>query len=85
LPADLAERATRIATQAVACVPGMAGYSGVDVVLGKTDVVIEINPRLTTSYIGLRTIMSMNLAGLMIGLRVASITPRRDSVRFTPH
>ena len=44
----LAERAIRIAKAAVTCVSGLAGYVGVDVVLGDDgrDWAIEINPRL---------------------------------------
>ncbi len=82
LRSDLAARATRIAKLAVACVPGLAGYYGVDVVLGEIDLAIEINPRLTSSYIGLRRIVPMNLAGLMLGRRVQYSMPRLDSVRF---
>ena len=59
LPHALASRATRLAQQAVAALPDPLGYVGVDLVLGADadgadDYVIEINPRLTTSYIGLR-------------------------------
>ena len=58
LPSALAKRALRTASAAVRKLPGMfLGYLGVDIVLGDDgrDWVIEINPRLTTSYIGLRT------------------------------
>jgi tyramine---L-glutamate ligase len=84
LPAGLAERATRIATQAVACVPDLAGYYGVDVVLGDTDLAIEINPRLTTSYVGLRSIVPYNLAGRMLGFQMPYTSTRTASVRFSP-
>ncbi len=73
LPADLAERATRLALAAVAHIPGLQGYVGVDLILGPTDVAIEINPRLTTSYIGLRRLCRDNLAE--IWLRGLSVTP----------
>jgi predicted ATP-grasp superfamily ATP-dependent carboligase len=67
LPAALAERAQRLATAAVRAVPGLCGYVGVDLVLGpeaagREDWVIEINPRLTTSYLGLRRLCRSNLA-----------------------
>jgi tyramine---L-glutamate ligase len=78
----LAERAVRIATQAVACVPGLVGYCGVDVVLGEQDLAIEINPRLTTSYVGLRRIVPHNLAGLMLGEQIAYPDERLNRVRF---
>jgi predicted ATP-grasp superfamily ATP-dependent carboligase len=55
----------------VDCVPGLLGYVGVDVTLGDTkdgsrDFAIEINPRLTTSYVGLRAISRTNLAEAML-------------------
>ena len=50
--------------------PPTVGYVGVDLVLGREpdgseDVVIEINPRLTTSYVGLRAAARTNLAEAM--------------------
>ncbi len=50
--------------------PPAVGYVGVDLVLGREpdgsqDAVIEINPRLTTSYVGLRTAATSNLAEAM--------------------
>jgi predicted ATP-grasp superfamily ATP-dependent carboligase len=70
LPVELSERAVRLAGRAVEAVPGLRGYVGVDVVLGDEDAVIEINPRLTTSYVGLRALAETNLAEAM--LRVAA-------------
>lgn len=49
--------------------PGLWGYVGVDVVLTETGpVVLEINPRLTTSYVGLHPALGVNPAGLVLGL-----------------
>ena len=56
LPNDLAARATHLARLAVAALPSTQGYFGLDLMLGATeadDVVIEVNPRLTTSYVAL--------------------------------
>ena len=36
------------------------------VVLGETDWVMEINPRLTTSYLGLRALAEANLGEMMV-------------------
>ncbi len=52
---------------------GLVGYVGVDLILGddpsgKLDTVIEINPRLTTSYVGLRALFDGNLAAAMLGV-----------------
>ena len=93
LPEPLADRALRIARQAISCVSGLGGYVGVDMVLGSPpdgsrDFVIEINPRLTTSYIGLRTLCEDNLMdGLLRLVRGESLgKPRwRDGqVTWTP-
>jgi predicted ATP-grasp superfamily ATP-dependent carboligase len=71
VPPALAERATRLTRRAVASLPEPLGYLGVDIVLGAApngddDVVIEINPRLTTSYIALRAACHQNLAEAML-------------------
>jgi tyramine---L-glutamate ligase len=48
-------------------VPGVTGYLGVDLVLARSGpVVIEINPRLTTSYVGLRRALPSNPAALLL-------------------
>lgn len=72
---ELDSRARTLATTAVAALGPRMGYVGVDLVLGEdpsgsTDYVIEINPRVTTSYVGLRASARSNLAAEM--LEVAS-------------
>lgn len=64
-------RATKLASRAIEAMPPTSGYVGVDLLLGsaasgKDDYVIEVNPRLTTSYIGLRQIAKSNLAATML-------------------
>ncbi len=59
----LQEEALKAAQDAVVSVRGLKGYIGVDMVLTSDGpVVIEINPRLTTSYVGLRRAIELNLA-----------------------
>jgi predicted ATP-grasp superfamily ATP-dependent carboligase len=68
---DRARRAHQLAVAAVECFPGALGYVGVDMVLGDVpaeDVAIDINPRLTTSYVGLRAAYPGNLAQAMLEL-----------------
>jgi predicted ATP-grasp superfamily ATP-dependent carboligase len=81
------ERARRLALAAVATLPAPLGYIGVDLVLGGAadgsgDCVIEINPRLTTSYVGLRAACQGNLAAAM--LAIATGTPAALSFRAEP-
>lgn len=71
LPEGLARRATGLALAAIAALPASAGYVGVDLVLGHDplgieDRVIEVNPRLTTSFAGLRFACLDGLSGAML-------------------
>jgi predicted ATP-grasp superfamily ATP-dependent carboligase len=73
LPAELSQRAESLAVRAVASLPQPLGYIGVDLVLGAAadgsqDVVIEVNPRLTTSYVGLRQATDDNLLAAWLQL-----------------
>jgi tyramine---L-glutamate ligase len=86
---DLAARAMAIAVAAVGCVPGLNGYVGVDVVLGDDgrDWAIEINPRLTTSYVGLRRLAVGNLFAAMlevVGGGTPAIAWRSEVIDFSP-
>ena len=90
LPGPLDRRARRLALAAVGTLPGPLGYIGVDLVLGEQadgsgDCVIEINPRLTTSYVGLRQIGRENLAAAMLAIatgRPATLSFHAGPVEF---
>jgi hypothetical protein len=59
--------AFRRAEEVVRAIPGLKGYVGIDVVLTNREaVVIEVNPRLTTSYVGIRRVLQQNPAALII-------------------
>ena len=61
-----------------AAIPGLWGYVGVDLVATASGpVVLEINPRLTTSYCGLRPALHLNAAELVLRL----LRGRRDDWR----
>ncbi len=63
----LLKDAFEAAIKAVELFKGLRGYVGVDVVLSKDGVyVIEINPRLTVSYVGLSRSLSENLSNFII-------------------
>ncbi len=73
--------------------PEPHGWIGIDFLVTKTArkekelVAIEVNPRLTTSYLGVRTIVKENLAGLLESVTNGEQTEysvRNSTVHFTP-
>ena len=61
------KQALRAAQLTVKSLRGLRGYIGVDVILTNEEpVVIEVNPRLTTSYIGFREVVNFNPAQAII-------------------
>ena len=85
LAAPLARRARQLALAAIEAMPPAIGYVGVDLVLGDAadgsqDFLIEINPRLTTSYVGLRAVCRQNLAAAMLDVAAG----RRATLSFDP-
>jgi predicted ATP-grasp superfamily ATP-dependent carboligase len=66
--------------------PGLKGYFGVDLVLTRSGpVFIELNPRLTTSYVGLRRAYAANLAEAMVQStlgQLLTLPKPRGPVRF---
>lgn len=73
LEEDLRLRASSVGQQAIAALPDTQGYVGVDMILGAAtdgseDYVVEVNPRYTVSYVGLRAATDDNLAALLMQL-----------------
>jgi predicted ATP-grasp superfamily ATP-dependent carboligase len=83
----LAEAAADAASRTCAGIPGLRGYVGVDLVLTRSGpVVIEVNPRLTMSYLGLRAVLDENVAALALAACAGTLpTPPvlRRRARFT--
>jgi hypothetical protein len=89
----LAGKAVEVALLTCRALPGLRGYIGVDVVLTESDaVVIEVNPRLTTAYLGVRSAFGGNIGevGNVAAMALAACAgtlpvppPVRRSVRFT--
>jgi predicted ATP-grasp superfamily ATP-dependent carboligase len=83
----LARQASQAAWKTCQALPGLRGYIGVDVVLTDREVVvIEVNPRLTTAYLGVRAAVEENVADLALvaclGMLPAPPRVRRE-VRFS--
>jgi len=65
---SLKKEAFKTAEKAVDLFAGLRGYVGVDLVLAdKGPFVVDINPRLTTSYVGLSKVAGFNVADAMVG------------------
>lgn len=83
----LARRAAEVACRTCRALPGLRGYVGVDLVLSDSEpVVIELNPRLTTAYLGVRRALAGNVAALALEACDGSLPappPVRRRVRFT--
>ena len=63
----LAARALDVAVRACELFPGLRGFVGVDLVLTDVEaVVIEVNPRLTTAYLGVRAAIEANVAAMAL-------------------
>jgi predicted ATP-grasp superfamily ATP-dependent carboligase len=76
-------RYARLAREIAAAMPGLWGIVGVDLIAAEQGpLLLEINPRLTTSYVGLRPSLGENPAELvlnLIGRRI--LTPRHGTRR----
>jgi predicted ATP-grasp superfamily ATP-dependent carboligase len=87
----LAARAVAAALRTCQALPGLRGYIGVDLVLTQTEaVVIEVNPRLTTAYLGVRSSLATraqlgNVAALVLDACAGTLRtppPVQRCVRF---
>lgn len=83
----LAAAAVDAAMRTCAALPGLRGYVGVDLVLTDAEpLVIEVNPRLTTAYLGVRAALDENVAALALAAcdgRLPVQPIARRHVRFT--
>ncbi len=83
----LASQAIEAALGACDALPGLRGFVGVDMVLTPTDAfVIEVNPRLTTAYLGVRSALDENVAALALAActgRLPVPPVARRTVRFS--
>jgi hypothetical protein len=72
----LKPEAFRVAERTVGSFPGLRGYVGVDLVLAENKpFVVDVNPRLTTSYVGLSQIADFNVAEAMVNAVLKNTLP----------
>ena len=91
---DEGYRALMLAERVVAALPRPRGTGllGIDMIVDRdaqraNDMVVEINPRVTTSYVALRRLAVGNLAQSMLDMAVGTIPRlafRSTSVEFSP-
>ena len=73
--------ALALAEKVVESFPGLRGYVGVDIVLaGDRAFVLDVNPRLTTSYVGLRKVANFNIAEALINSVVLGNLPAKTEI-----
>jgi len=73
-----------IAAAVAAAIPGLWGHVGIDLVDGADGpVVLEVNPRLTTSYVGLKASTGTNPAALALELIDSPIMEIERPLRIT--
>ena len=69
-------RVHRLGAEVAAAIPGLWGYVGVDFLLGaEGPLVLEVNPRLTTSYCALPAALGRNVAAMVLELRRSGELP----------
>ena len=70
-------RANQLARGVIQSFPGTRGYFGIDLILGSTeseDVILEVNPRITTSWVGLAASVGSQLAESMLSPHAVAST-----------
>lgn len=65
-------KAARMAALAL----GLSGYAGIDLVVGDLPRVVDVNPRPTTSIVGIAKVMREELADLILRARFATLPER---------
>jgi predicted ATP-grasp superfamily ATP-dependent carboligase len=72
----LKQEAFKVAEKVVESFSGLRGYVGVDLVLANNKpFVVDVNPRLTTSYVGLRRVATFNVAEALVNAVLKSKLP----------
>jgi predicted ATP-grasp superfamily ATP-dependent carboligase len=73
----LEKEALKAAERVVEGIGGLKGYVGVDMILTEEEpVLLEVNPRLTTSYVGLRSVVNFNPAEAIVDATIGRKLPK---------
>ncbi|MBK3801326.1 ATP-grasp domain-containing protein [Azospirillum brasilense] len=76
---------TELAQGVAAALPGLFGCVGVDVIVGPDGpTIIEVNPRLTTSFVGVRRATGLNVAAAVLDLSRDPPVPPQPVTRIEP-
>ena len=82
---EFRDQLDELAASICAVLPGLEGYVGVDVLIRDNEaIVMEINPRMTTSYAALGKSMGQNPVQLLFDLFFERKLPEIDPSRFKP-
>lgn len=77
----LSDQAFSLAKRLTESFSGLIGYVGVDLILSDDKVtVIEVNPRLTTSYVGLRKVAHFNVAQAIFDAVAETELPNKSEI-----
>jgi ATP-grasp domain-containing protein len=76
-PLAAAQRGLEPLPRAIAgTIPGLAGYVGVDLIFTPLGpIVVEVNSRLTTAYVGLTEAVDINVAAVILGVSDDDLAP----------
>jgi len=78
----LERKALRTAERVVEAFSGLKGYVGVDMILTEEEpVIMEVNPRLTVSYIGLNKAANFNPAEAIVNATIKRKLPKNVQCR----
>ncbi|MGD6935041.1 MAG: ATP-grasp domain-containing protein [Candidatus Bathyarchaeia archaeon] len=78
---EMKNKAFKTAEKVVTCFSGLKGYVGVDLILTeKGPVVVDVNPRLTTSFIGLSRVTSFNLGDAISNAALKNDLPSKPAL-----
>jgi predicted ATP-grasp superfamily ATP-dependent carboligase len=77
----LKQEAFSVGEKVVESFPGLRGYVGVDLVLVKDKpFVVDVNPRLTTSYVGLCRVATYNVAEALVNAVLKGKLPTKQEI-----